>query len=158
MTTICKHAKTHFLKCSTTPFHRARHHLPKGHGIIHSGRNGCNARVLGSIIPGDSADGSSITWGSSSTWGNSRALSGSSAWGSGAWGGNAWGRSIWGGGVHHLSRVVGRRSACGCHFDKFPRSQQQALLALCTLAGIQISKHTESGQRRKKTNTQFAMM
>ena len=45
--------------------------------------------------------------------------------------------------------VIRGRSTYGCHFHEFPCMRTQALLALCTLAGIQIPGNNNCGQRGK---------
>ena len=54
------------------------------------------------------------------------------------------------GGGLFMRDVIRGRSTYGCHFHKFPCMRTQALLALCTLAGIQIPGNNNCGQRGKR--------
>ena len=55
----------HFLIRSATPFHRAGHHLPTGHRIVHCSCNHCNTSVLCSVVPGNSPSNRGTTGGGS---------------------------------------------------------------------------------------------
>ncbi len=47
------------------------------------------------------------------------------------------------------NRVISA-AAYGCHFQEFPQSQQQALLALCVLTGIKFLKNKRVGREKKE--------
>ena len=54
-----------------------------------------------------------------------------------------------------LSGVVGRRRARvhGCHVHEFPHSQQQALLAMCMLKGIEFPGDDNPGDKKEEKHS-----
>ena len=53
-----------------------------------------------------------------------------------------------GGGIYDILRGI-RRRTYGCHFHEFPCMRTQALLALCTLTGIQFPGNNNLGRGEK---------
>ena len=57
-----------------------------------------------------------------------------------------------------VMRCKGEEDTCGYHFHEFPCMHTQALLAMCTLAGIQFPGNYNLGRGGKGWKTQFTTM